>query len=91
MVVTRNNSSNIVFFETPLSTLAVAGGKGVWDALFILYVVWPALLLYQIMIYADGYDALRRGIMKFSHNEVFLVVAIGWVISCVNSVCAANP
>ncbi len=69
------------FFETPLSTLAVAGGKGVWDALFILYVVWPALLLYQIMIYAGGYDALRRGIMKFSRNEVFLVVAIGWVFT----------
>ena len=36
-------------FRTPLDTLAVAGAKGVWDAIFILLVIWPALLLYQIM------------------------------------------
>jgi len=34
-------------FRTPWDTLAVAGAKGVWDAIFILYVIWPALLLYQ--------------------------------------------
>ncbi|MGF6468285.1 hypothetical protein [Paraburkholderia youngii] len=28
-------------FRTPITTLAVASGKGVWDAIFILYVVEP--------------------------------------------------
>src|SRR5262245_91819 len=37
----------LLAFRTPWSTLAVAGAKGVWDAIFILYVIWPALLLYQ--------------------------------------------
>src|SRR5262245_603726 len=30
------------------SHIGGASAKGVWDALFILYVIWPALLLYQI-------------------------------------------
>jgi lactate permease len=29
----------LVAFKTPWSTLAVAGAKGVWDAIFILYVI----------------------------------------------------
>jgi lactate permease len=68
-------------FQTPLETLAVGGAKGVWDALFILYVVWPALLLYQITDQAGGYEALRQGITRFSRNELFVVLALGWVFS----------
>lgn len=68
-------------FETPLETLSVAGAKGVWDGLFILLVIWPALLLYQIMNQAGGYEALRQGITRMSHNELFNVVALGWVFT----------
>ncbi|MEX2573890.1 MAG: L-lactate permease, partial [Balneolaceae bacterium] len=71
----------IFFYRTPAETLAVAGGKGVWDAIFILYVVWPALLLYQITERAGAFDALRKGIEKFSSNELFLVLAFGWVFA----------
>ena len=68
-------------FKTPVFTLAVASAKGVWDAIFILYVMWPALLLYQITKRAGGYDALRRGISRFSRNELFIILALGWVFS----------
>lgn len=39
-------------FRTPLATLAVAAGKGLWDAVFIQYVVWAALLLYLVTVRA---------------------------------------
>src|SRR5690554_5739755 len=68
-------------FRAPLSTLAVAGGKGLWDAVFILYVVWSALLLYLVTVRAGAFDALRRGFLSFSRNELFLVLAIGWVFA----------
>lgn len=71
----------LLVFQTPWETLAVAGAKGVWDAVFILYVVWPALLLYQVTDQAGGYDALRQGITRFSRNELFIVLALGWVFS----------
>jgi lactate permease len=71
----------LLAFRTPWDTLAVAGAKGVWDAIFILYVIWPALLLYQITKQAGAYDALRQGIAKFSRNELFIILALSWVFS----------
>ncbi|WP_345603714.1 L-lactate permease [Pseudonocardia adelaidensis] len=68
-------------FQTPWNTLAVASGKGVWDAIFILYVIWPALLLYQVTKQAGAYDALRQGISRFSRNELFIILALSWVFS----------
>lgn len=68
-------------FRTPWETLAIAGAKGVWDAIFILYVIWPALLLYQITKQAGAYDALRQGISKFSRNELFIILALSWVFA----------
>lgn len=71
----------LLAFATPWQTIAVSSAKGVWDAVFILYVIWPALLLYQVTDQAGGYDALRQGITRFSRNELFIVIALGWVFS----------
>jgi lactate permease len=68
-------------YRAPWETVAVAGAKGVWDAIFILYVVWPALILYRVADRAGGFAALRRGIERFSSNELFLVLAFGWVFA----------
>jgi lactate permease len=71
----------LLAFRTPLETLAVASGKGVWDAFFILLVIWPALVLYRVTDAAGAFDALRRGIARFSTNDMFLVLAFGWVFA----------
>jgi lactate permease len=71
----------LLFFRMPLDGLAVAGAKGVWDAISILLVIWPALLLYQVMRRAGGYEAMRRGITAMSRNELFIIVALGWVFT----------
>lgn len=71
----------MLVFQSPFRTLAAANGKGIWDAIFILYVVWPALLLYQITQKAGAFDSLRIGIRRFSRNDLFLVLAFGWVFA----------
>ena len=71
----------LLIFQAPIKTVAVAAAKGMWNAVFILYVVWAALLLYLVTLRAGAFDALRRGFMEFSRNELFLVLAIGWVFS----------
>jgi lactate permease len=68
-------------YQAPIETVAIAGAKGVWDALFILYVVWPALLLYRITDRAGAFQSLRQGIQQFSSNELFLVLGFGWVFA----------
>lgn len=71
----------VLAFRTPWDTLAVASAKGVWDAIFILYVIWPALFLYQITKQAGAYDALRQGISRFSRNDLFIILALAWVFA----------
>lgn len=72
---------SILAFRVPWDTLAVASAKGVWDAVFILWVIWPALLLYQVTKQAGAYDALRHGIARFSRNELFIILAFAWVFA----------
>ena len=71
----------LFLFRTPVDTLAAAGAKGVWDSAPILFVIWTALRLYHVMNKAGGYEALRQGIVSFSRNELFIVVALGWVFT----------
>lgn len=71
----------LLAFRTPWDTLAIASARGIWDAIFILYVIWPALLLYRITDRAGAFAALRRGIRQYSRNELFLVLAFGWVFA----------
>jgi lactate permease len=68
-------------FAAPPEVVAVAGAKGMWDAIFVLYVVWTALLLYRVVDRAGGFEALREGINEFSRNNLFLVLGFGWVFA----------
>jgi lactate permease len=71
----------VTAFRTPLDTLAAALGAGVWDAIFVLLVVWPAILLYRVADGSGAFAALREGIRRYSKNQLFLVLAFGWVFA----------
>jgi lactate permease len=73
--------ASVAFFGTDMFTLAVAAGKGVWDALFILLVVWPALLLFRVTDRAGAQTAIRHGLAEYSTDRMFLVLAFGWVFA----------
>jgi lactate permease len=66
-------------FRTPLGTVALQSVKGVWDALFIAYVIAPALLLYQISDEAGAFGAIRKGIEAITPNDLLHILAFGWV------------
>jgi len=66
-------------YGMPVEALSVASAKGVWDAVFVLYVILPALVFYHVIERADGFEALRTRIKSFTDNELFLVLAFGWV------------
>ncbi len=71
----------VVWFETPWRTLVVGAAKGVWDAVPILLVIFAALLLYRVGTAAGAFHSLRTGVQKQSRNQVFLVLAFGWVFA----------
>jgi len=66
-------------YQTPVRDLAVASAKGVWDAVFVLYVIIPALIFYHVIDRANGFDALREEVKSVTSNELFLVLGFGWV------------
>ena len=72
-----------IFFNVPWDTALVGIGKGAWDAFFILLVVWPALLVYQVADKAGAFKAMRKGIEQYSQNYLFLVLAFGWIFSSI--------
>ncbi|MRX74170.1 L-lactate permease [Bacillus lacus] len=71
----------IFLFQAPLDNAAIGFGKGLWEAFFILLVVWPALLLYQVTRESGSFLVIREGIQKHSKNYLFLVLAFGWVFA----------
>lgn len=66
-------------YRMDLSDIAVASVAGVWESVFILYIIIPALIFYHVIDRADGFDALRVRIKSFTNNELFLVLGFGWV------------
>ena len=68
-------------FKAPINDVAVAGAKGAWDSIYILYVIWPAMILYLLGKHSGAFDSLGREIVHFSKNEMFLVLGFGWVFA----------
>jgi lactate permease len=68
-------------FEAPARNVALQSIKGVWDALFIIYVVVPALLLYQVSKRAGAFESIRHGIESVSPNNLLHVLGFGWVFA----------
>ena len=71
----------LLLFRTPLQTLAVATGKGIWDAIFVLYVIWPALILYNVSNEAGAFDAMQRGLRRLMPDRLLVVLAFSWVLA----------
>ncbi len=71
----------LALFRTPTRTLAVAAGKGIWDAIFVLYVIWPALILYYVAHEAGAFVAMQRGIRRLMPDRLLVVLAFAWILA----------
>jgi lactate permease len=71
----------LLLFEIGFEPLTAAIGKGIWDAVFILYVVWPALLLYHFTRGAGAFEVFRQGAQRYTKSNLMLVLAFGWVFA----------
>jgi lactate permease len=70
-----------LIFESGARLIALQTAKGVWDAVFILYVIWPALLLYQVSKEAGAFERIRKGIEAYTPNNLLHVLAFAWVFA----------
>lgn len=65
-------------FEAGAAVLGVAVGKGLWLALWILLVVWPALLLYRVAS-VGGLDQLGRLFTSILPRRRENLLIVAWV------------
>lgn len=68
-------------FQMPLADIGLQSAQGTWDALTILIVVWPAILIYEVTREADAFEPLRRGISRILPHPLLQVMAFGWVFA----------
>lgn len=68
----------VLYKGTPL-VLGVEIVKGLWSAFTVILVVWPAILIYEVVDFVGAFKVFRKGMQKFSPNELLQVVIIGWV------------
>jgi lactate permease len=67
-----------VAFGAGPQVLGVGIGKGVWTGIWILYVIWPALLLYHVAARA-GLDRMGGVFANVLPRDVENVLLVAWV------------
>jgi lactate permease len=71
--------TGLVFYQADLSLIGYEALKGLWSSFVVLIVVWPAILLYEVVTKAKAFVVFRQGLQKITPNELIQVIALGWV------------
>lgn len=67
----------LTVFKANVALVAAEASKGIWSALVVLIVIWPALLMYEISSEANAFETFRAGIRRLLPNELIQIMAIG--------------
>ena len=68
-------------YKASLSHIAMEAVKGVWSALAVLIVIWPAIFLYETVNEAGAFQVFRKSMGQFTKNELLQIMMIGWVFA----------
>lgn len=71
--------TGIAFYKADIMLIVCESGKGVWNALIIILIVWTAILLYQVGFEAGAFNVIRDGMRRLLPNELLLILAMGWI------------
>lgn len=69
------------YFKGEGSLLFFEALKGCWNAFTIIAIVFPAILIYEIVYEGSCIDAINNSLEELSPNELFKIMAIGWVFA----------
>ena len=70
-----------LFYGADFNLIALESAKGIWSAIIVLYVIWPAILLYEVTHAEGAFEVFKRGMQKFTPNELLQIMALGWVFT----------
>ena len=67
-----------VFFQAGLDVLGWAQIRAFFLALYVLYIIWGALLFYRVTEATGAIDATTHLIQRLSSNKAFQALLLGW-------------
>lgn len=73
--------SSIFVYKANWILLACESAKGIWSAIFVLMIVWPAILIYEVTEKADAFSVIQKGMEVYTPNELIRILAFGWVFA----------
>lgn len=68
-------------FSGTLAVLGWSAAKGLWNAFSIFTVIAPALFIYELMLKAGMFTAIRGKIELGLHDSLLRVLFVGWAFS----------
>lgn len=69
----------ITLYKADIPLIAMESAKGIWSALVVLIVVWPAILIFEVASEAKAFSVFRVGMQKLTPNELLQVIILSWV------------
>lgn len=73
--------TSVAFFGADSELIIFEALKGGWNAVTVLYIIFPAILLYEVIENAGCIEAINDGVGKISPNELFKILSVGWVFA----------
>ncbi len=71
----------VIVFGADRQLLIVAFGRSLLLSLFVLYIIWMALLLYQVVSQAGAIDVIGRELPLLAHEKASQALLLGWVFA----------
>jgi lactate permease len=72
---------SVAFFGADAPLLAYAQTKGILLSLYVLYIVWMALVLYNVVQDTGAIETIGKGIQRLTPNRAMQLLILGWVFS----------
>lgn len=74
-------ATSVIFFGADMRLLMFETLKGSWNTATVLYIIFPAILLYEVIENAGCIEAINDGVGRVSPNELFKILSVGWVFA----------
>ncbi len=71
----------VLFFGADARLLAFAQMKGVLLSLYVLYIIWMALVLYNVVDETGAIEVIGTGIKQLTADKPFQLLILGWVFA----------
>lgn len=72
---------SLFFFQANITLLWVATGKAILLALFVLYIIWMALLFYHVCQQAGAITAIGQALPKLAQTRADQALLLGWIFA----------